>query len=83
MVQNKITRYVSPDGPQVFHDTTLLGDGTPNNKLRLSGKIVPINYTPTADDDPHGVLGQIVWDDDNIYIKTSAGWATAALTLIP
>lgn len=83
MIKNKIVRHISPDGTQVFHDTTLIGDGTPNSKLRLSGKIILNTYTPTAANDPIGEIGEVTWDDDNIYIKTSAGWATAALTLIP
>lgn len=73
MIQNKITRYVSPDGPQVFHDTTLLGDGTPNNKLRLSGKIVLPSYSPSGPSDAYGKIGQLVYDNDYLYIKTLDG----------
>ena len=82
MIKNKIVRYVSPDGLQVFHDTTLAGDGTPNNQLRVSGKLKLINYTPSGPGDTYGKLGQLTWDDDFLYVKTSAGWAGASLTLL-
>lgn len=40
------------------------------------------SITPTGSDDATGVTGAISWDDDYIYVKTSAGWARAALTLM-
>lgn len=38
--------------------------------------------TPTGFDDTTGITGTIAWDDSFIYVKTSAGWAKAALTLL-
>jgi hypothetical protein len=29
-----------------------------------------------------GVLGQICWDDDNIYVYTSLGWKKTSLSII-
>lgn len=45
------------------------------NQLRLR-----TSYTPTATADANGSTGGIVWDDNYIYIKTSAGWKRAALS---
>ena len=37
-------------------------------------------YTPTSSADANGNVGDIAWDDDYVYIKTSTGWKRAALT---
>jgi hypothetical protein len=36
-------------------------------------------YTPTSTTDGHGNVGDIAWDDNFIYVKTSVGWKRAAL----
>lgn len=38
------------------------------------------SYTPTSTADSNGSTGDVAWDDDYIYIKTSAGWKRTALT---
>lgn len=38
-----------------------------------------ISYTPTDSLDANGNLGDIAWDDNYIYIKTTVGWKRAAL----
>lgn len=38
------------------------------------------NYTPTSSADANGSTGSISWDDNFIYVKTSAGWKRSALT---
>jgi hypothetical protein len=38
------------------------------------------SYTPTATADANGAQGDVAWDDDYIYIKTSAGWKRSALS---
>lgn len=38
------------------------------------------SYTPTATNDPNGNVGDIAWDDNFFYVKTTAGWKRAALT---
>jgi hypothetical protein len=48
-------------------------DGFAQLRLRAS-------YTPTDTDDTNGEEGDIAWDDDYIYIKTSGGWKRAALS---
>lgn len=37
-------------------------------------------YTPTSTADSYGSEGDITYDDDYIYIKTSAGWKRSALS---
>ncbi len=38
------------------------------------------DYTPGSTADPNGEEGEIAWDDDYIYIKTSGGWKRTALS---
>jgi hypothetical protein len=51
------------------------GDGG-HNQLRLRQ-----SYTPTGTSDPKGETGDIAWDDNCIYVKTSAGWKRASLEM--
>jgi hypothetical protein len=44
------------------------------NQLRLRKK-----FTPTSSSDTHGAIGDVSWDDDYIYIKTSSGWKRSTL----
>ncbi len=37
-------------------------------------------YTPIGTSDSNGNAGDIAWDDDYVYIKTSVGWKRAALS---
>lgn len=51
------------------------------NALRNALAYIVLNSkTPTATADTTGKLGDIVFDDDHIYVKTSAGWKQSALT---
>jgi hypothetical protein len=45
------------------------------NQLRLRKK-----YTPTSSSDTNGAEGDVSWDDNYFYIKTSSGWKRSALT---
>ena len=38
-------------------------------------------YTPTSTADSNGEDGDIAWDDDYIYIKTTAGWKRTTLSI--
>ncbi len=38
------------------------------------------SYTPTSSADVNGNVGDVSWDDDYIYIKTSTGWKRSTLT---
>jgi hypothetical protein len=50
--------------------------GTGYNQLRLR-----TSYTPTGTSDTNGNVGDIAWDDNYIYVKTSVGWKRAALSI--
>ena len=38
------------------------------------------SFTPSGSGDASGVVGDVAWDDDFIYIKTNAGWKRTALS---
>ncbi len=38
------------------------------------------SYTPTGTADANGNVGDIAWDDDYVYLKTSTGWKRTALS---
>ena len=38
------------------------------------------SYTPTSTSDPVGNIGNICWDENYIYVKTSSGWKRTALS---
>jgi len=38
------------------------------------------SYTPTETGDTNGNTGDIAWDDDYVYIKTSTGWKRTSLS---
>lgn len=53
----------------------LHSSGTGSIQLRLEN-----SFTPTGTSDAAGATGNIAWDDDYIYVKTSAGWKRSALS---
>ncbi len=76
--------------PALFTATKpgLFGFGTeaPTARVDVNGATgynqlrVRTSYTPTGTADPNGNVGDIAWDDNYFYVKTSAGWKRAALT---
>lgn len=54
------------------------GDWVTNNYIKPYGLTIP-EYTPTSTLDSKGELGEVVRDDDYIYIKTSSGWKRSSL----
>jgi hypothetical protein len=54
------------------------GDWVTNNYIKPYGLTIP-DYTPTSTLDSKGELGEVVRDDDYIYIKTSSGWKRSNL----
>jgi hypothetical protein len=38
------------------------------------------SYTPTSTSDTNGAVGDVSWDDNYFYIKTSSGWKRSALS---
>ncbi len=59
----------------------------PTSKLDISGTTgyqqlrLRSSYTPTSTADSNGEDGDIAWDDDYIYIKTTAGWKRTTLSI--
>jgi hypothetical protein len=45
------------------------------NQLRLR-----TTFTPSSSSDASGNVGDISWDGDYIYVKTSSGWKRSALS---
>ena len=75
----------------IFHnsvDPIRVGMGTtsPTATLDVNGSTgydqvrMRTSYTPTGSADANGNVGDIAWDDDYMYMKTSAGWKRAALS---
>jgi hypothetical protein len=48
--------------------------GTGYNQLRLRN-----SYTPSSSGDTNGSVGDIAWDNNYLYIKTSTGWGRTSL----
>ena len=57
-----------------------IGTTTPTATLDIAGDSLRLrtSQTPVGGGD----VGEIAWDDDNIYVRTSTGWKKAALTSI-
>ncbi len=81
-----------PDGTPVFRffieTTGEVGINTtnPTAQLDINGTTgydqlrMRDAYTPSSTSDTNGNIGDVAWDDDYIYIKTSEGWKRAALS---
>ena len=54
------------------------GDWVTNNYIKPYGLTIP-EYTPTSSLDSKGEFGEMVRDNDYIYIKTSSGWKRSNL----
>jgi hypothetical protein len=54
------------------------GDWVTNNYIKSYGLIIP-EYTPTSSLDDKGKLGEMVRDNDYIYIKRKNGWGRCPL----
>jgi hypothetical protein len=50
-----------------------------NSTFGYDQLILKNTYTPTSTSDSNGTKGNITWDDDYLYIKTSAGWKRSEL----
>lgn len=63
-----------------------IATNTPSSTLHVNGSTgydqfrLQTAYTPTGTSDTNGNEGDIAWDDDYIYVKTSAGWKRSALS---
>ena len=54
------------------------GDWITNNYIKPFGLIIP-KYTPTSTLDTKGEEGEMVRDDNFLYLKTSGGWKRSSL----
>jgi hypothetical protein len=69
-------------------DTGNVGIGTtaPTAKLHIQGTTgynqlrLASSYTPTSSADTNGNVGDVAWDNNYIYVKTSVGWKRATLS---
>lgn len=52
-----------------------VNSSTGYNQIRMR-----TSYTPTGTSDTNGNVGDIVWDDNYFYVKTSAGWKRVVLS---
>ena len=63
-----------------------IGTSSPTSTLHVEGLngysqfrlVTP--YTPTGATDFNGLIGDTAWDDNFIYIKTTAGWKRTGLS---
>jgi hypothetical protein len=67
-------RYFSTDQNKwyTWNGTAWMGEG--------GGGSARTTFTPTSSKDKNGNVGDLSWDDNYIYIKTSSGWKRAALS---
>jgi hypothetical protein len=63
-----------------------VGTSTPSSTVHVEGlngynqfRLVT-QYTPTGTTDTNGLIGDTAWDDNFIYIKTTAGWKRTGLS---
>jgi hypothetical protein len=76
-------------GGRRFHvkgnGTVGIGTSTPASQLDILGSKgysqlrLRTPYTPTSSSDPNGNVGDISWDENYIYIRTSSGWKRSSL----
>jgi len=63
-----------------------VSDNNPTAKVDIQGSYgynqlrLRTSYTPTSSADSNGNTGDISWDNDYIYVKTTVGWKRSALT---
>ena len=59
-----------------------IGISSPTSKLDVNDNRIRIRstFTPTSSADANGNIGDIAWDDNYIYVKTSVGWKRAPLS---
>ena len=67
-------------------DKVGIGTKEPTAKLDIMGSAgynqirLRTDFTPTNSSDSRGNIGDIAWDDNYIYVKTSAGWKRAFIS---
>ena len=83
---NNYGLYSLHEGSHYIKGTLGLGTSAQTSKLDIQGANgysqlrLRESYTPTSTSDTNGNVGDIAWDDNYIYVKTSSGWKRAALS---
>lgn len=54
--------------------------GTTNNTVYVNALNIKTPFTPSSSGDTSGQVGDIVWDNNYVYIKTNTGWGRSALS---
>ncbi len=78
--------YAATSVSNYFNGDVGFGTSAPEAKVDIKGANgysqfrVREKYTPTGSADSNGTEGSIAWDDNYIYIKTSAGWKRSTLS---
>jgi hypothetical protein len=77
---------VPPSNGMIIPGNVGIGTSAPTARLHVVGSTgynqlrLQTPYTPSSSADPNGNVGDIAWDNNYIYVKTSAGWKRAALS---
>ncbi len=50
-----------------------------STSIQTESMVITTSFTPSTSGDTSGVVGQLVWDDNFIYVKTSTGWGRSPL----
>ena len=82
---NNFAVYVAA-GNSYFGGNIGLGQVAPSSAVDITGANgytqlrLRTTYTPTSSADTNGAVGDVAWDDNYFYVKTSAGWKRSALS---
>jgi hypothetical protein len=72
--------YMEDEDAFYFNEKLGIGTNMPTAKLDVNTTTgynqlrLRTQYTPTGTSDTNGSVGDIAWDDNRLYIKTTAGW---------
>jgi uncharacterized repeat protein (TIGR03803 family) len=64
---------------QPINNNSIGLSGSPFNHVYTQNLTIQTDYVPISPTDPYGTIGQIVWDDSFIYVKTNVGWSRTSL----
>lgn len=53
---------------------------SPDNTTYVNALNIKTPFTPSSSGDTSGQVGDIVWDNNYVYIKTNTGWGRSALS---
>lgn len=50
-----------------------------STSIQTESMVITTSFTPSTSGDTSGVVGQLAWDANFIYVKTSTGWGRSPL----